>query len=92
MNTNTANGLDPAGKVEIAEVNAANINYGLLGSGPNTSPFIPLLGGQRYYMEAWLKEGTGGDGFSMAFRELGDPSIPANTEIAPGYFFESLGN
>ena len=38
-------------------------------------------------MEGILKEGTGGDGMSMAFRESADPSFPPNTEAASGTFF-----
>jgi hypothetical protein len=92
MNTNSVNSADPAGKVPIAEVILNSVAFGVFSSGPNTSVNIPLTGGQLYYMEALYKEGTGGDGFQMTFREAGDPSTPPTTEAAPGFFFANLGN
>src|ERR1041384_5373922 len=83
MNTNAINSTDPAGKVVIADQNLACCkNYGDTSGGPNISPNIPLVAGQKYYIEALFKEGIGGDGFEMAVREAADPSIPANTEVA----------
>ncbi len=94
MNTNSASSMDPAGKTMIAAaIVGAGKNYNdLLGAGPCMSSNIFLNGGQMYYMEVLLREGSGNDGFSVAFREAGDPSTPANTEVIPGYYFANVGN
>src|SRR6185369_13442659 len=62
-------------------------NYGDTSGGPTISPGIPLIGGQKYFMQALFKEGTGGDGFTMAVRESADASVPANTEAASSTLF-----
>ena len=50
----------------IAENTANNANYSVGTTPANSRTNITLVGGQRYYIEAYLKEGTGGDGFSVA--------------------------
>lgn len=72
MNTNRADGMDPAGKVLIAMSTAAGVNYGDMTSGQTVSAGVSLAAGQMYYMEVLLKEGTSNDGFSVAMREQGD--------------------
>ena len=94
MNTN---GMDPAGKVLIAQVNITCCKAYSDASGGNNNSFlqvgnIALTGGQLYYMEYLGKEGGGGDTFTMAFREAGDPSAPADTEVASAAFFTTAGN
>src|SRR5205823_7660766 len=91
MNTNAVNSADPAGKVVIADENLACCkSYGDTSGGASVSPVITLVAGQKYYLEMLFKEGGGGDGAEMAFRDLvSDPSgtAPANTEVAPAQFF-----
>jgi hypothetical protein len=65
LNTNAVNSTDPAGKVLIAANTGANNNYTVGTTPANSITNITLVGGQAYYMEALLKEGTGGDGFSV---------------------------
>lgn len=72
-----SSGTSPAGAVLIAANAGANNNY-TVGSTPASSiTNIALSAGQSYYMEALLKEGGGGDGFSVMWT---DPTV--NT--APG--------
>ncbi len=94
MNTNSVNSTDPAGKVGIAGSTLAccGVTYSDTSKGPVISPNISMVAGQLYYMEALFKEGGGGDGVAVAFREAGDSSVPPITETIPGYFFASLGN
>jgi hypothetical protein len=94
MNTNTVNSADPAGKVPIAAVSSGSCcqGYGNLIMGPAVSLPITLVGGQRYYLEAIMKEGGGGDGVGVAFREVNDPTIPVAPECIPGFYLESPGN
>ncbi len=67
----------------LAAMTGANTAY-VLGTVVQTARTnITLVGGQRYYMEARQKEGTGGDGFSVMWT---DPSVvvaPANTLLIP---------
>jgi hypothetical protein len=47
---------------------------------------IPLVQGQRYYIEALMKEQTGGDNLGVAWQRPGDP-IPANgSSPIPGLY------
>jgi hypothetical protein len=89
MNTNAVDSANPAGKVLLADVPSANLAF----TDPRTVTVgIPMNAGQEYYIEALMKEGTGGDYVQVAFREQADPSIPPiNTEFAPGQFFKALG-
>jgi hypothetical protein len=94
MNTN---GMDPNGKVLIAQLNVACCkNYNDATGGNNNSALqvgnISLTGGQAYYMEALFKEGGGGDYFRLAFREAGDANPPPDTEIASAAFFTAPGD
>ncbi|MBI5383836.1 MAG: HYR domain-containing protein [Verrucomicrobia bacterium] len=87
MNTNAVNSTDPAGKVLL----------GLLPSYTNSGAWalagqnISLTAGQKYYLEGLWKEGTGGDGMSVAVRSQGDTGTPALTpavETIPGRLLE----
>jgi hypothetical protein len=73
MNTNEVNSTAVTGKVMIASAASANLGYV---NPPSVSPWIALKAGQRYYVEALLKEGTGGDYISAAVREYADQSVP----------------
>ncbi len=91
INTNNAGSMDPAGKVMVAQSTGANQDW------TNTlscrSAFLPMNAGQLYYMEALLKEGTGGDYVRVAFREQNDPIIPdGNNANIPASFFTTAGN
>src|SRR5207249_8553445 len=44
---------------------------------------ITLVGGQRYYLEAVWREGTGGDGVTVAVRAQADTSAVPTTELIP---------
>ncbi|HKS36995.1 MAG TPA: PA14 domain-containing protein, partial [Verrucomicrobiae bacterium] len=86
MNTNAVNSTDPAGKVLLGQLpNFIDLNYRLAAQN------VALVGGQRYYLEGLWKEGTGGDGMSVAIRAQSDASTPtggATAEVAPGSLFE----
>jgi hypothetical protein len=80
MNTN---GTDPAGKSLIMENTAFNGTY-TNGTVPaNSITNITLTGGQSYYMEALMKEGGGGDGFSVIWTAPGVNTAPASTAFIP---------
>ena len=91
MNTNYASGLDPAGKVVIAGSLTAGAVYNDTAN-PSMSPNIALSSDQVYYIEMLQREGNGGDGLSLAFREQADTSVPATTEVAQGRFFRNYGD
>lgn len=84
LNTDSVNSTDPAGKVMIARENGCCAAY--LATGTQTSTDIPLVGGQRYYIEGLLKEGGGGDYIQVAFREKAVTGAPPNTEFIPSQF------
>jgi hypothetical protein len=75
INTNSVNSTDPAGATVVGQV-AANVGaYTLAGQNIN------LTAGQRYYIEARWKEGTGGDGCWVAVRSQGDTAVPAVSAV-----------
>ena len=82
MNTNLVNSTDPGGKNILFSQNNypgfANIytNLAALVSAP-----ITLTAGQSYYMEALYKEGTGGDGFGIAYSLGAAGPIPASNSV-----------
>ncbi len=82
MNTNSANSTDPGGKSILFSQNNypgfANIytNLPALVSAP-----VSLVGGQSYYTEALYKEGTGGDGFGIAYSQEAAGPIPASNSV-----------
>lgn len=78
---------DPAN----ATVIAAGICCGPFGppGSPETSVPISLTAGNRYYIEAIWKEGGGGDYCDVAWRKLGDPTLPINLPFIPGNLLET---
>jgi uncharacterized repeat protein (TIGR01451 family) len=82
MNTNAVNSTDPAGKVLLGQLGAATANYTLVAQN------VPLIGGQRYFLETWWKEGGGGDGLTLVVKAQSDASTPPNTEVMPGSLLE----
>jgi hypothetical protein len=101
----------PANKVLISSVAAWNghrtyVTQSDPGSSlPVPSGMIPLVAGKRYYMEAIVQEGGGGDHVSVAMRTPGGPAIvngqlPIGRELfatnysigcPPSVFFNNLG-
>ncbi len=81
------NGIDPAGKVKIAELNPACCQAWPVISSLGVYPDgIPLEAGKPYYLEGLYQEAAGGDLIQVATRLHGDSSvlaaIPAS-QIAP---------
>ena len=85
MNTN---GVDFAGKVQIAVLAAARNSYVADGS---MSTAITLTNGQRYYMEYQYKEGGGGDYVAVVAIPTGTntaaPAAPNVNVVTPAPFF-----
>jgi len=92
---------DPINKVLIAfETNWSSARVWQLGGAEESAP-ITLVGGQKYYIEALHKEGTGGDNLAVAWSldnnppSNGDPPIdgaylsPAGDIWATTYFDDS---
>jgi uncharacterized repeat protein (TIGR01451 family) len=80
MNTN---GTSPAGKVLIAENAGANANYTVGSTPANSVTNITLVANTPYYIEALMKEGTGGDGFSVMWTDPTVNAAPAATVFIP---------
>ena len=74
-NANPALSTDPAGASLIGQVPAFNATYTVQGQN------ISLVGGQRYYMEGRWREGTGGDGLTVAVRAQSDAVVPSAQEV-----------
>jgi uncharacterized repeat protein (TIGR01451 family) len=73
---------DPLSKQLIAVQNGANVEYtNTAGGTPRFSTIAGLVAGQRYYMEALLKEGTGGDYITVVAKAEGEP-WPVSTNAA----------
>ncbi len=82
MNTNSVNSTDPAGKNFLAEIPLfVNVNY-------LSNKVVSLVGGQRYYIEGIWREGTGGDGMSIAVRSGTDNTVPTGGEMIPTSMLE----
>jgi hypothetical protein len=81
--------LDAAGNnfanahVLIAENAANNATYSVGSTPANSRTNITLLAGQPYYIEALLKEGTGGDGFSVFWSDPSSNAAPAAANVIP---------
>lgn len=85
MNTNAVASTNPAGKVFMGQTANAFVSgapYQLAAQN------VALNAGQRYYIEVLWKEGTGGDGVTLAVRRQGDTATPPTTEVAAGSLFE----
>jgi len=84
------NGDDPVNndsqKTLEASQTGANGNYCNASFTAPYSPmsaFIPMVGGQRYYMETRMREGTGGDYVSIAWREQNQGPMTGGTNTCP---------
>ena len=79
MNTNAVDSMNPAGKSFLTQLSAWSLNYqaGVMATN------VPLVGGQKYYLEVLWKEGSGGDGAKVAVRANGDSVVPPNTDVIP---------
>jgi hypothetical protein len=86
MNTNAVNSTDPGGMSLIGQLNAFTGSYTLVGQN------VSLTGGQRYYLEARWREGTGGDGIRIQIKSQGDGSTPGAGEAISASFFELATN
>ena len=78
---------DPATRVRIAYVNSWTSSREWTKETNQQSALIPLTGGQRYYIEALEKEGTGGDNLAVRWRlpngTIEEP-IPGNRLLVYG--------
>ena len=93
-----ANGTDPAGKAVIAEETDCCTGFvepGVAntdGTTYATSSAINLTAGKQYYIEAIMKEGTGGDYVQVAARLDTDTTPAASLAPLPGSLFEALAD
>jgi hypothetical protein len=88
---------DPANKVIVAIQNGANVEYtNTAGGTPRFGTVQNLVAGQRYYMEALLREGTGGDYVTVVAKAEGEPwpdsTVPATVNPIPGDWFCSYAD
>jgi hypothetical protein len=67
----------------IAANTGANGNYSVGTVTITARTNITLVAGQRYYMEVRMKEGTGGDGFSVMWTDAASNAAPAVTQLIP---------
>jgi hypothetical protein len=72
-----------SGVVLIAENTANNATYSLGTTPANSRTNISLIGGQPYYIEALMKEGGGGDGFSVTWTDASVTAAPATSSFIP---------
>ncbi len=90
MNTNLPGSIipstSPAGKVLIT-TNGVNNTY-TVGAYNPTATNITLFAGQKYYMEVLLKEGGGGDYFSVMWTHPTSNAAPASTTAFPMFAVE----
>src|SRR5262249_23050184 len=80
MNINSANSTDPAGRVMLIHQPNANVTM----QDPRAiSPPVFLNQGQRYYTEALMKEGTGGDYLLLTFRQTDANGTAVGAVVPP---------
>jgi hypothetical protein len=72
----------PANKALIAYTAAYTSRYQYNKNTAQKSAPITLQGGKRYYIEALVKENTGGDGLAIAWQKPGDPALGNGTNAA----------
>jgi hypothetical protein len=75
---------DPANKVLIASVNGWTPSRQYYVEGNQQSAPRSLVGGTRYYIEALMKEGQGGDNLAVAWQRPGDPAVVNGGNPIPG--------
>lgn len=56
----------------------------------NVSAPIPLIAGHRYYLEALMKEASGGDNLAVAWAKPGDPPLHNGDPPIPGAFLSGV--
>jgi hypothetical protein len=84
---------DPANAVQVAQETGCCKNFTLDDGG--LSGTVNLVAGNQYYMEALLKEGSGGDWMTVGWRKPSEDidDVPAgNQEGIPGEYFTSTVN
>ncbi len=77
--------INPANKVKIAFNTSATKSRQWNKSATQKSAVIPLLAGQKYYVEALMKEGTGSDNMAVGWAKPGQ-STSAPSEVIPGTY------
>src|SRR6185436_2855902 len=77
--------INPANKVRIAYNTTATKSRQWNKSTTQKSAAISLLAGQKYYVEALMKEGTGNDNLAVGWAKPGQ-SISAPSEVIPGTY------
>lgn len=71
-----------ASKREIANYNGSTGRWNLGAQANQRSALIPLVAGKRYYIEALYRDGTGGDGVTVAWQRPSDSPMPtANASV-----------
>ncbi len=81
------NGMDPAGKIVLAEEPAWGQPFSAHASAPQD-----LIAGRAYYIEAIYKEGIGGDYCQVAAKLSTDPTDPDSLSPIPGYRVAAAAN
>jgi hypothetical protein len=74
---------NPANKVKIGWVSEWTDSRQWNKFSTRKSPAVTLTEGQRYYVEAWQKEGGGGDNLAVGWAKPGE-STSAPSEVIPG--------
>jgi len=77
--------INPTNKVKIAYNTIATKSRQWTKSGTQKSVAISLLAGQKYYIEALMKEGTGSDNLAVGWAKPGQ-STSAPSEVIPGTY------
>src|SRR6187401_1286578 len=77
--------VNPGNKIKIAYNTSPTKSRQWNKSATQKSNAIPLLAGQKYYIEALLKEGTGSDNLAVGWSKPGQ-SIAAPGEVIPGTY------
>ena len=83
MNTNPVNSTSFVGRVGANVMGVNNANYQL------TNRFVtpPLTAGQKYLVQFFQKEGTGGDGNALMVTMGTGTTVPAAASVAPSYLW-----
>jgi len=77
--------INPANKVKIAYNTTATKSRQWNKSATQKSVTISLLAGQKYYIEALMKEGSGSDNLAVGWAKPGQ-SVSAPSEVIPGTY------
>ncbi|MBN2314312.1 MAG: hypothetical protein JXM79_10305 [Sedimentisphaerales bacterium] len=81
---------DDSSNVRLIAQESSYTNFDVWASGEEQSEPIPLVGGQRYYIMALWKEGSGGDHCQVAWQGPGVPTrvVVPGSNLAP---YEPMG-